>query len=69
NNLSDKYSVNYYPTQETRWEKMLKKYGSVSTEKRLKGELGFLYEYYKEVQKVLGRNHILCLMDPVQIEL
>lgn len=66
--LGDDYRVCEYPSETSKWEKMLKKYMSVQTEKRMKDELGFLYDYFKQAQRVLGRRHVLCLMEPVEIE-
>ena len=67
-NLADDYCTDAYPTTKTKWEKMLKKYATISAQKRMKGELGFLYDYYIAAEKVLGRNHVLCLMEPVAID-
>ena len=67
-NLADDYCTDAYPAPKTKWEKMLKKYATISAQKRMKGELGFLYDYYIAAEKVLGRNHVLCLMEPVAID-
>ena len=38
-------------------------------EAKLRGEMGILYEYHQALMKILGRDHLLCLMEPVDLSL
>ena len=61
-NLGDDYKTKNYPELEDRFMSMLDKYMVGRYESRLQGEMGMLYEWHKQIQAILGRDHILCLM-------
>ncbi|MBO4871385.1 MAG: signal peptide peptidase SppA [Muribaculaceae bacterium] len=61
-----KYRRQNYPAVEMDWRKLLNSYMANQYEMKLKGEMGILYEYHKELLRILGRSHILCLMDPIE---
>ena len=61
-NLGDDYKTKNYPELEDRFMFMLDKYMVGRYESRLQGEMGMLYEWHKQIQAILGRDHILCLM-------
>jgi len=63
--MGDDYETQNYPEVKDRFEALLEKYMNTSYEARLKEELGPLYEWHQEMQRILRRDHILCLM-PVQ---
>ena len=46
---------------------MLDKYMVTRYESRLQGEMGVLYEWHKELQRIMGRDHVLCLMPTEEI--
>lgn len=58
-----KYKTQNYPALETDWRTLLNSYMAGQYEMRLKGEMGILYEYHKELTRILGRRHVLCLME------
>lgn len=57
-----------YPAVETDWRAMLDKLMAQQYEARLQGEMGFLYQWHKELQTILNRHHVLCLMENGKIE-
>ena len=60
---ADSYEVQNYPGTEDKWQKMLKNYMVMQYEQQLQGEMGFLYEYHKQLTRMLNRDHILCIME------
>ena len=48
---------------------MLDKYMVGRYEAHLQGEMGVLYDWHKQLQAILGRDHILCLMPDEKIRL
>ena len=38
------------------------------TQKRMRNDLGDLYDYYNELKAIVERQHILCLMQPVELQ-
>ena len=47
---------------------MMERYMNEQAEAKMRSELGVLYEYHKVLKQVLGRQHVLCLMEPLKIE-
>ena len=41
---------------------MLDKYMVGRYESQLRGEMGMLYDWHVQLQRIMGRDHILCLM-------
>lgn len=66
--IADIYYVKEYPTTASKWERMLQRFIDEQTEAKMRQELGVLYDYHKEVKKVLNRQSVLCLMDPIEIK-
>ena len=66
-NLGDDYKTQNYPTLEDQFMSMLDKYMVGRYEARLQGEMGILYDWHKQLQAILGRDHILCLMPMEEI--
>ncbi len=57
-----------YPSLEEDWKAIFAKAMSAQAEARMADEMGLFYDYYKELQQTLGRDHVLCLMlDRVQL--
>ena len=48
---------------------LLDKYMVTRYESRLQGEMGLLYDWHKQLQRILGRDRILCLMTDGEVEL
>ena len=66
--LGDDYKTQNYPTQEDQFQAMLDKYMIGRYEARLQGEMGLLYDWHKQLERILGRDRILCLM-PEEVRL
>ena len=56
------------PAIEDPFLSMLEKYGAKRYEARLQGEMGVLYDWHKQLQRILGRDQILCLMPESEID-
>ena len=68
-NLGKDYKTQNYPGLEDKFMALLDKYMVSRYESRLQGEMGLLYDWHKQLQRILGRDHILCLMPESEIEL
>ncbi len=62
-----KYKTQNYPALTQDWRQMLAMLASQQYEAQLKGEMGILYEYHKALMQILGRDHLLCIMEPVDL--
>ena len=63
--LGDDCKTQNYPELEDPFTSFLDKYMVTRYESRLQGEMGLLYDWHKQLQAILGRDRILCLM-PVE---
>lgn len=61
------YHVGEYPASASRWQKTLEGYFDSKYDQRMKQELGEIYDYHKEIRKMLGRDKVLCLAMPVRL--
>lgn len=61
-NVKD-YKTQNYPEPTNGFEEMFGDYMQQQYEARLKGEMGILYEYHKYLTRILGRDHLLCIME------
>ncbi len=66
--LGKDYKTQNYPAIEDQFMAMLDKYMVTSYESRMKGEMGLLYDWHKQLQRIMGRDQILCLMPEGEIE-
>ena len=64
----DRYGVVTAPAIEMNWRSMLSSFASQKVEERLKEEMGLFYEYYDQLQAILNRRHVLCLMEYSEIK-
>ena len=60
--LGKDYKTQNYPTLEDKFMAMFNSYMTSRYESRLKSEMGFLYDTYVQLQRIMGRDRILCLM-------
>ena len=67
-NMGDDYKTQNYPTLVDQFMAMFDKYMVTRYESHLKGEMGVLYDWHKQLQRILGRDRILCLMPEEEIE-
>jgi len=56
-----------YPALEDPFMSLLDKYMVARYESRLQGEMGLLYDWHKQLQRILGRDQVLCLMPECEI--
>ncbi len=62
------YLVQEYPVVEMDFTNFINLYGTAKYEAKMKEEMGIFYRYYEQTRQLLGRKHILCLMEPVEIK-
>lgn len=55
------------PTPEDKLMKYLSKYMRAKMEETIKGETGEIYQYHDVIKRILGRDQLQCLMEPVEI--
>ena len=65
--LGKDYKTQIYPSLEDKFLSMLDKYMVSRYEAKLKGEMGLLYDWHMQLQRILGRDQILCLMPEEEI--
>jgi protease-4 len=65
--LGNDYKTQNYPSLEDQFMALLDKYMVAKYESRLQGEMGVLYDWHKQLQRILGRDRILCLMPEAEI--
>ena len=68
-NLGKDYKTQNYPGLEDQFMALLDKYMVTRYEARLQGEMGMLYDWHKQFQRIMGRDRILCLMPEAEISL
>lgn len=62
------YTTASYPDMEMSIMEMMGKMYSIKQEKDLRERMGVFYTAYEKLQVILGRDRILCLMEPVEID-
>lgn len=62
------YSVTDYPNQEMSLMSMLKSMGYASVQADMRHRMGVFYDSYEQLQAIMGRDRILCLMEPIEID-
>ena len=62
------YKTQNYPAIEDKFMALLDKYMVSRYESKLQGEMGLLYDWHKQLQRILGRDHVLCLMPEGEIQ-
>jgi len=67
--LGKDYKTQNYPTFEDKFMTLLDKYMVTRYEARLQGEMGLMYDWHKQLQRIMGRDRILCLMPEGEISL
>ena len=63
------FKTQNYPALEDPFMSMLDKYMVGRYESRLQGEMGIMYDWHKQLQRILGRDRVLCLMPEERIQL
>ena len=67
--MGDDYKTQNYPAAKDKLQALLDKYMVSTYESCLRGEMGVLYDWHKQLQRILGRDHILCLMPEAEVKL
>lgn len=67
--LGNDYETQNYPAIEDPFQAILDKYMVTRYESRLQDEMGVLYDWHKQLQRILGRDHVLCLMPEGEVKL
>ena len=67
-NMGKDYKTQNYPAIEDKFMALLDKYMETRYESKLQGEMGVLYEWHKQLQLILGRDQVLCLMPVEEIK-
>ena len=62
------YAIATYPESESSFMKYIRGYMKVQMNKMIASETGELYKYHDVINSVLNRDHIQCLMEPVEIK-
>jgi len=66
--LGDDYSVVDLPNMEIGLNQLFGALTHSKVEDDLKHRMGMFYTYYERLQAILGREQVLCLMEPVEID-
>ena len=61
------HSVCDYPNVEMSLLDMLNSMGYVKVENDLQKRMGIFYNSYEQLQAIMGRDRVLCLMEPIEI--
>ena len=61
------YCVADYPNAEVSFFDMMTKMQAARIESDMRSRMGMFYNYYEQVQAVLKRDRVLCLMEPFEI--
>ncbi len=62
-----KYSAKAYPNVDTSFMAMFEQMQNAKVRSEMQQQMGVFYTTYVELQAVLGRRHVLCLMDPIEL--
>lgn len=62
------YSISTYPEPDNSFMRYLRGYVKVEMSNMIKAETGELYKYHDVINKVMNRDQIQCLMEPVIIK-
>ena len=63
------YMVCNYPNMEMSFADVFGSMYSMKVENDMRSRMGMFYSYYLQLQAILGRDQVLCLMEPIEITL
>lgn len=66
-NLGEDYEITVMPDIEDNFMKYISKFADARAEATLKENLGVLYQYHKEIKRIMNRNQMQCIMEPIEI--
>lgn len=61
------YSVVDYPSLEPSFMDLLSSMQKMRVENDMRQRMGIFYTYYEQLQAIMGRDKVLCIMEPVEI--
>lgn len=61
------YSVVDYPNMEMSFMEMLNSMQGMRIENEMRSRMGIFYNSYEQLQAILNRDRVLCLMEPIEI--
>lgn len=67
-NLGDDYSIITQPKMELTFQAMLGQMTRAKMEEDMQRRMGVFYTYYEKLQAILGRDQVLCIMEPIEID-
>lgn len=62
------YATRSYPADTDRLGRLLKRYGADAAESRLGEQMGIFYSCYASLKRIMARDQILCLMEPIEVK-
>lgn len=62
------YSIDSYPVPEDKLLRYISRYTDTKIEQKLKENTGDLYQYHDFIRRLMNRDQILCIMEPVEIQ-
>ncbi len=65
---SGQYATRSYPADTDCIERLLKRYGAGAAESRLSEQMGIFYSCYASLKRIMARDQILCLMEPMEVK-
>lgn len=63
-----KYSAVAYPSSDVSFFEMMSQMQQMRVQSEMRQKMGIFYSTYAELQAIMGRRHVLCLMEPVNLE-
>ncbi len=67
-NLGDDYSITTLPETEMSFKSILGQMARSNVEADMQRRMGMFYTYYEQLQAILNRDQVLCIMEPVEID-
>ena len=61
------YEITVMPDIEDNFMKYISKFADARAEATLKENLGVLYQYHKEIKRIMSRDRMQCIMEPIEI--
>lgn len=61
------YSVVDYPSLEPSFMDLLSSMQKMRIENDMRQRMGIFYTYYEQLQAIMGRDKVLCIMEPIEI--
>lgn len=67
-NLGDNYMITSLPENKLTWKALFGSMTRSKVEEDMQRRMGMFYTYYEKLQAIMGRERVLCLMEPVEID-